>query len=307
MNSVPEAAQTEDNQEDEATSESDIEAIEDGDDVVYDRGDSLRASQRNTLDSHHEDTTNDSEPEIASLKSRLAAASIDNVAGSPFIPIDRLDELLTEENVKRELLQTVPEISAPAMKLILDEVCFRTKPNPVGVKGSAVISQGPMKKIFAVLVLLGRSADINKFISADVRDRDLPFSADQLKGGNRDVESHKATGEGKKKSLPDLSRWPSDALEEFLNLQWKLMSPYFSGGSRALSTTYHYQLPDNAVLPFVLDDPETSDSKISGGFGEVRKVNIHPSHHSWKDPGVQSVCESTCAPHLSSWVFGINY
>lgn len=180
---------------------------------------------------------------------------------------------MTKQRVEKELLARYPDILESRLQDILEAVfpvisqAGTTSTDGVGI--SIPSSQTPAKKIFGVLVLLDRPIDITYFTSAGFRDNSLPISTD------------------------DLQRiWPHGAVEEFDKIQWRFIAPYFSLSSN--QAAYHYQLETNTVLPWVCDDKSSSDLPISGGFGNVWRVKIHPEHHRWntEESGPKLVCQA---------------
>ena len=102
------------------------------------------------------------------------------------------------------------------------------------------------KKIFGILLLLGHTALLSKFIEADQLDTKLPFTAETL---THDVQ---------------LS---NEEAEDFEERQWEFMAPTFCRG------TLNRRLSDSAVLPF------TQDKRIGkGAFGTVYETVLDPSH-----------------------------
>lgn len=217
------------------------------------------------------------------MKSQLWAARITNISGQYFIPIDKVEALLAEENVKRELSRCEIKLSGQTLEEILDEVCIRSKVDEFDSK-STYVYRGSRRRVFAILVLIGKSADIQTIIHEGVRDSDLPLVkvTGQLGriGLARGIEGELLSG---------LNHWPPKAVEEFLNHQFEVISPYFAmPTSREPSRVLHYPLEEQVILPWVKDESGTSSGPdISGGFGKVWEVKIHPAHHNFNDKSVR--------------------
>ncbi|KAK4159556.1 hypothetical protein QBC43DRAFT_327074 [Cladorrhinum sp. PSN259] len=266
----------------EEDSDSDVEPLDDGHNVIHDRGESLHASQQaalNLLDDQQPETEQRLEPgnpnelpeiqdeddardlEQSNLRARLLAAKVANGQGQLFIPANALSILVTATTVKNELLSS-------HLKIIenLDDFSRR-------VAESA-------KKTFAVLAIIDRVADISVFMVAGIRDRDLPLRIDALRSlRSNSKETPGIRDHSGLETAQDLSHWSLATFDLFFNTQWQLLTPYFTG---VHSKVYHYKLDENDILPFVADSSKKQTEVIEGGFGTVKRVRIHEAHHGWR-------------------------
>ena len=214
-------------------------------DVVNDRGDSIRASEA-AAEVHHQQDSDTKEPDGTDLRSQLEAAYVTTSGGNSFLPAIEVERLLSEQVVKRVILAATPDIQT----LTLERLMSAMRPG--------VPPKSAMKRIFAILVLLDRPGDVTDFLAAEVYDKNLPMSRE------------------------DIERvWPHGAVEEFESLQWRLLAPFFGKSSQDPSKIYHYQLDDSVVLPFITDNSISAPQKVSGGFGDVHRIRIHPNHHNF--------------------------
>lgn len=274
----------------EEDSDSDVEPLDDGHNVIHDRGESLHASQQaalSLLDDEQPETEQRLEPgnpnelpeiqdednarnlEQPNLGARLVAARVANGQGKLFIPANALSILVTATTVKNELLSSHLKTTEN-----LDDFSRR-------VAESA-------KKTFAVLAIIDRVADISVFMVAGIRDRDLPLRIDALRSLRSNIkETPGIRDQSGVETAQDLSHWSLATFDQFFNTQWQLLTPYFTG---VPSKVYHYKLDENDILPFVADLSEKQAEVIEGGFGTVKHVRIHEAHHGWRvDTGSSQV------------------
>ncbi len=232
--------------EDDNVSETDLEVLRELEsrDVVDDRGDSIRASEA-AAEVHHQQDSDEKESDGTDLRSQLEAAYVTTDRGNLFLPATELERLLSEQIVRKVMLAANPDIQT----LTLERLMSAMRPS--------VPPKSAIRRIFAILVLLGRPGDIADFLSAEVYDGNLPMSREEIR-----------------------KVWPHGAPDEFENLQWRLLAPFFGKSSEEPSRIYHYQLDDNVVLPFITDNSISAPQKISGGFGDVHRIRIHPNHHN---------------------------
>ncbi|KAK1993004.1 hypothetical protein LX36DRAFT_270492 [Colletotrichum falcatum] len=204
----------------------DLEIIEDG-------GESLRVFQLpweilppEAIKSAHED-----------LRTALLNARVKSSEGPTFIPTSAVEELLTEEGVRRELGKSVPETPSRELDEIARKICRR--PGPDG----ASYSRG-FRRVFAALILMSRPADIRSFIQSGISDNDLPLPKSRLR--------QPLDGENSHKKAPLAVDWDQELREQFLSIQWELLAPFFSQ-SKTNSKLRFYRLDKNAVLPFTAE------------------------------------------------------
>lgn len=143
------------------------------------------------------------------------------------------------------------------------------------------------KKIFLTLVLVEKTSAVLQFLSVNVTDDDLPL-----------VKVHRP---GKPRVIFDLARrnqpnvplqcfrhWTSSAIRGFEEWQWTTLAPFFAKSEK---TVPHYVFQDRRIMPFIARSRRkvnTDDRfEFEGGFSEVSRVEIHPSHHDFFDSHVR--------------------
>jgi hypothetical protein len=222
--------------------------IEEVIDIVKDGGDSLRPQCENDLPDANDDEHQD-------LRTRLLNARVEASGGQHFLSPPTVERILSEERVREELGQKRPEASSQKLDELVRQICRQP--------GSSAYL-----RVFSILVLTDRLADIDKFIQAGLSDKDLPLSEQQLQKAFEDTAHANKS-------------WAQEALERFSTQQWELCSPYFSSSS--LDKVRFYDLDENTIMPWTVDGSKSS----TGGYASVYKVQIHPSHHGFTN---QNVC-----------------
>ncbi|KAL0942010.1 protein kinase [Colletotrichum truncatum] len=240
-----------------------IRELGEGLDIVEDSTNSLEVVQPEGEPDTLKTENSDKDVKLQGLRTAMLEARVETIEGQHFIPISLVNELLTEQRVKEELMQSLSEASSHELDEICQQVCSQPNPN-------AASSSLRFLRVFAILVLIGRSADIREFIRSGISDKDLPLSEKQLQQ-TRDGET------STERRAIDLPHWDSELKEKFVRYQWEINVPFFSQ-SESPSKIRFYKLDAKTILPFTND--KTPDS-IYGGFSEVSKVKIHSSHHNF--------------------------
>lgn len=197
----------------------------------------------------------------SSMSHQLQTALCRSVGGDQrgFIPLDKLHSIISEDAVRREL----------SMSFIAASTRTRHE--------KAALICDKFRRVFAVLVQVGRVVSINLFIEEGVDDSTLPLVlVSGLVGGpklrpKRKQQSSNRCFEG----------WPQPLIKVFEELQWMVLAPSFVvDTSTADSGLRLYSFDDRAILPWIEDD---QTNMHSGGFGDVWRVKIHPEHHHFTD------------------------
>jgi hypothetical protein len=190
--------------------------------------------------------------------------------GMRFLPVDALHRIVTPDRVRQEL-ETLGVVLAEDADDLTEHICGISFP-----KQTKPLSITVRQKIFAILVMLEMVPAILDFVSHDLHDEDLPFT---LKfGPSRDtyqVLRSTRGGASKPVSLFDSTEWKISSLESFGMYQWMFLVPYFRLSTNSQPWVLQYNFNDNIVLPMM-----KTEITYEGGFGQVRKVKIHPAHHN---------------------------
>ena len=216
------------------------------------------------------DSTSDG-PET--LAERIRCSMVETDGGSDeFLPADQVEELITIDSVSEEL-KCLGWAQAESQRRAHDVTDIV----------STARGTSSRQRIFGILCLQDKAAEIKNFVYEDVFDHDLPFIFSKSSPG--EVHTSPVGGVDKAIRLFQVN-WKVHELEYFRTRQGKLLAPYFefSIGDKVL----HYPLGDELVLPFVQDIFDDGGAKAEielamhreGGYSIVRKVKIHPAHHN---------------------------
>jgi hypothetical protein len=189
-----------------------------------------------------------------------------------FLPINKLNELVTEPSVKEELRDLLREVEDEALDYLATLICSTSK------------------KLFTVLLYGFKSEAkvICRLLSYQVTDKDLPFTripfgqnppnvtnppwhVGRNKHGECDKADHSSCG------IPCLKAWHQMDIQNLCKYQWLVLAPIFQSSSGEIP---QLDLDDNTVLPFTEDDELNPIYFRGGGYGEVWPVRIHPGHQN---------------------------
>lgn len=171
---------------------------------------------------------------MSDLSSRLFLARIRNHKGNYFIPIKSLEELLPSDKIHKSVARS--SIEEIHQKDVLRAI------------------ENDEKRIFAILLLLGKEASMADFVQNDQMlestdlDSKLPLRLKTL----TTIFADKAAALG------------------FYQRQWELLPPFFRKGRN------HRNSERETVLPFT-----ESDELAERGFDRVFKVTVHADQHDF--------------------------
>lgn len=137
--------------------------------------------------------------------------------------------------------------------------------------------------VFTILLLNGNVNSVVHMMQhcayRGIRDRDLPLEPRAQIGGNLRLFHRN----GDPVAACCLSRWTPMQLETFSNLQRRLSPPVFRH-RHGDNTLIHLDLDDQDILPWCeLRENLIPVPAMSGGFGTVNRVRIHPMCHRFND------------------------
>jgi hypothetical protein len=216
-----------------------------------------------------------------SLQERLFQALLPTHQGKKeFFPKKVLSTIVTKKRVCDELSK---ELNADVYdeKLIeayAKRICEEKEFDQEGTKKIR-----SFRKIFVILVLIGKTPAIIKFLKQDVNDSGLPLKRVSRpdEKGSYDLRRSRDPTE----PLECFSKkWNQLHIRNFEGYQWTTLSPFFSKAEH--KRVKHYRLQEQAILPFLSasrkDETDTHNTlEFEGGFGRVFKVDIHPDHHNF--------------------------
>lgn len=149
------------------------------------------------------------------------------------------------------------------------------------------VVNGGYRKIFAILVLLGKEASIERLMAESIRDSNLPLKLETPATGRPLMRVKDGS------PLSSFSDWDDEELKRFHSTQWSLLPPFFTFPKASDDLLQVSNFDSNSVLPFVED---TSSSPSEGAFGQVYKVKIAPGH--WSDRHVGSRFRGLSCTHV---------
>ncbi|KAF4625216.1 hypothetical protein G7Y89_g12953 [Cudoniella acicularis] len=182
---------------------------------------------------------------VSCLEQRLLDAQIP-WGTHRFIPADALGRIVTKRAIHEEL-DRISDLSASDISLLSHATWEYAR------------------KIFAILVCIGKGKLVSSFLSEGFTDANLP------------INIPKGSSQQKKWITPieTFRGWSPRELDDFSRVQWYFLAPIFTR-----PRTQHYELDDNCVMPFIKD---TEHEAQSGGFSDVWEVVIHPAHQKFFD------------------------
>lgn len=192
--------------------------------------------------------------------------------GRRFLPFNRMDKIFTYEAILEELQTHFRDETQVDLSCLAHQVY-----DEVELPDSSLTTR---RKIFGTLVRINKAAWITHFIDQGLYDSDLPFYFPNSNEQHGPVT--RRTKEGHKIPI-NFPRCKHFERESFESWQWEFQAPFFevtptNGQTRR---PLHYSLSDNTILPFTEDyEGKRNGDMISGGYSDVWRVRIHPSHHS---------------------------
>jgi hypothetical protein len=194
----------------------------------------------------------------------LTRAKVESVVPYPrkFIPEGQLELLVTQLSVKQELQRSLFK-ACPLRKPSLDAHWIQNLSRKICPEASEATPR-VYRKIFAILLLIGKVHKIESFVKAEVSDEDLPLV--QLEGSSRLTRETEADV-----LLTCFDDWKRCTNDRFEEVQWTVLAPTFRISD------------DNSVTDYILDSKEiipfTSWKEVAKGkSGIVYQAKIHPDH-----------------------------
>ncbi|KAF2635190.1 kinase-like protein [Massarina eburnea CBS 473.64] len=226
---------------------------------VVDGGD---AKQLSNTASRFADTHDAKESRSLQDSLRKAILGLTKEYGSYFIPINKIDELITRQRILEELNQLSIGNADDREKYANDIWETYSSPKPT-----------TRRKLFATLVLLEKTETILDFISEGTHDNDLPF------------RFSRANKVRYKNGKPVEAFWKSNIWKEmekdlFKMYQWYMLSPYFEMSCELAPKVNHYIIEDRVVLPLVSQSTAEQTDIIQSGFSVVIKMKFHNAHYN---------------------------
>ncbi|KAH9863678.1 hypothetical protein J1614_009610 [Plenodomus biglobosus] len=224
-----------------------------------------------------------------SLSERLKAAyDISHMCERRFIPVSRLRKLVTHLSIAEALHPGMHDpLKIYQLRKKVKSICLELQDPQKGIsrlrtRSTSSILRDPTekayRKVFAILALVNRSADIFDFVEGGFCDANLPICCTpSLKGDDHyySINSKTAT-----ESPACFQEWSLSAKRDFEVKQWSVISPCFTDG---LDKAEHLPLNRQAILPFVTWEKAAEQP---GACGQVYKAKIHQDHHDFDERDV---------------------
>ena len=178
--------------------------------------------------------------------------------------------LMTREQVENELSRSeYNKIKDQAKKAYIDVVC-----PPEGSSTSETYF-----KIFAILVLIEKVKAFGGFVRDRVCDQSLPLV--RMKGPCGEVEL--CLEANPESPLNCCTKWKDSDKIAFERTQWEVLTPYFD--LKKDGSCKEFDLGPETILPWKVLPGDT----MSGAYGDVYRVEIHPTSH-----GFSQVLKGVC-------------
>jgi hypothetical protein len=221
----------------------------------------------------------------------VVALRLEPSTNREFVPIGELNDLVTQESVHHELskMEYFPTKIKHRTWRIATSVHIRSTSKhesaqavEVGQVQSVPSQPTSYQKVFAILMLMGRTKRIWSFVKEGVSDADLPLAKVRRDGI---FELRRC---GNAQAHLRCLRKQSDIIG-FVTRQWCVLAPVFGqpDGEKLL----HCDADKSQIMPFVYWE----NASRQGGSGEVHKARIHPDHHAF-DNSEASTIQSTLPP-----------
>lgn len=183
-----------------------------------------------------------------------------------FFPNTAFTEIINEQTVRKELQNCYRSLDSVTIEKLTQTICGNKR---------------PMRKIFALLALVGKVVDIHKFLQEGVSDDVLPLRKLSQPGSMIFELGLSVDSNTEVQALHCVEEWNISAMLMFEDWQWATLAPCFHGGER--KNVHHVDLESRRPLPFLNDSRYGIGSEtIRGGHSTVFKVDIHPDHHTFR-------------------------
>lgn len=209
---------------------------------------------------------NDSQPATIQKQLIETLQCRDHPEGRRFFPNTAFTEIINEQTVRKELQKCYRGLDSVTLEHWSQTICG---------------NQRPLKKIFALLALVGKVEDIHKFLEEGVFDDVLPLRKISQPGSMIFQLGTSVGAKDEVQALHCVEEWSISAMLMFEDWQWATLAPCFRGGER--KNVHHVDLESRTPLPFINDSRYGIGSEtIKGGYSTVFKVDIHPDHHTFR-------------------------
>lgn len=205
------------------------------------------------------------------LFAKLLRSAIDK---SEYLPINAFEQLFNMDSVVGLIKANFPEAGP---KFQVDKIN-----DVIGVE-----SKEPRRRLYGILVAMGRTSHMQMFVQERLCDDDLPLRQSTSDTRHFTTQSQRDTAEPPQTNSVKATEnttlfreWERNDIYLFYTYQQMFFVPFFQ--FRHINLCY-YPLDHNVTLPW-----QEYEHKTNGGEGIVHKVQIHPSHHNYEGSLVRS-------------------
>lgn len=197
-----------------------------------------------------------------------------------FFPKGVLERIITKPIVVDILATEASSLTTTELNYYSEKVCYTPSRRGENAEPS-------YRKMFTILLLIGKPSRIIHFIKYGLSDTDLPLASVPTDdtGNIFELRRRKALD----RRLPSECFGEADitATGDFEGWQWTMIAPYFAKGPKR--RVRFYSLLDRDVLPWT----KKFSGNWGGGFSSVYRIHIHPAHHEFGD---SQVCVTASHP-----------
>ncbi|KAI1204632.1 uncharacterized protein F4807DRAFT_446688 [Annulohypoxylon truncatum] len=194
-----------------------------------------------------------------------------------FLPQEKLNAL-TPLSVKEELKRAMPTLPESVLDNYTADILAKHDCDQEPTHPSRRFHHNTrLMKTFVILVLLGRTESIPSFISGGFADSLLPIDYSLFSSENLSRSEHPPLASLLRRCF---DKWTLPSIKRFTETQWVVLSPFLGSVKGDISL---YSFNDHIVLPIFDFDNITPKSTQTGGYSIVRRVKIHPWHHSFRE------------------------
>jgi hypothetical protein len=183
-------------------------------------------------------------PRIKKLSGYIEGQSVTNKDGGDFLPHDKLNEIVSREEVMSNLKDAKVSNPEDLVEFVLKDA----------------------KQLFLILVMMEDLSLLRGLQQDEIKDASLPIGFDKEYYGYS-LEEREPLGKPRFSIFKD---WTRNERRLFDTYQWNFAVPMFNGSQ------FRFHFHKNRILPFLNSEAEKSVS--SGFFGEVSRTEIHPAH-----------------------------
>lgn len=177
-----------------------------------------------------------------------------------YLPLDRFAQIVTPSVIRTLLRQHFKD----------DDLAREMEAGVLGGQDSSIGPTRPLRRrIFTILILVGKIERIQQLIALKIDDTALPFVFQPADGSV--PEKVLLTNEDPPVAF---AQWPSKIAHDFSHYQHAIHVPFLKFPDDSI---YFYNLQHEAILPF-----NHYKLRDSGGYSNVRQAKIHHAHHSNK-------------------------